>query len=376
MRGVSFGNQVRLLSGGEAAFPAMLAAIDGARAEVLLESYIFAQDETGERFMTALAGAAGRGALVRVIVDAVGTIGRLSSSRIVQLEQSGVRVLVYRPLAPWRRRPGLWRRDHRKLLAVDGRVGFVGGLNIADEYNEGRVQARPWRDLHVRIEGPAVLELVRLFVGTWNAESGPSDRLIPPSLRAPRPTPDPAEVGSPVQIVGTRFWPRGGLMRRSFLHAVRRSTTTVAIANPYFVPDRSMMRALTDAAARGVDVRVVIPRRSDVLAIDLAARSMVAPLLRAGVRVAEWPAGMIHEKAAAVDGCWATVGSFNLDHRSLRYNLEVTANLFDGAVASAVQDRILSDFSASVAIDAETLARRPLLARVLSWLLYRLRAWL
>jgi len=221
-----------------------------------------------------------------------------------------------------------------------------------------------------------VLELVRLFVGTWNAESGPSDRLIPPSLRAPRPTPDPAEVGSPVQIVGTRFWPRGGLMRRSFLHAVRRSTTTVAIANPYFVPDRSMMRALTDAAARGVDVRVVIPRRSDVLAIDLAARSMVAPLLRAGVRVAEWPAGMIHEKAAAVDGCWATVGSFNLDHRSLRYNLEITANVFDARFAADLEARIAEDFSVSSEIDLPSLRRRSFWWWLAGWLAYRLRSWL
>jgi cardiolipin synthase len=367
---------VRLLSGGDDAFPAMLEAIEGAHGEILLESYIFAQDETGEHFMAALVRAARRGALVRLIVDGVGTIGRLSGGRIAHLEQGGVRVMVYRPLAPWRRRSGLWRRDHRKLLAVDGRVGFVGGLNIANEYDEGRDRTRPWRDLHLRIEGPAVLELVRLFVGTWNAESWPVDRLVPQSLRAPRARPLTAATGAPVQIVGTRFWPRGGLIRRSFLHAVRRSTATVAVANPYFVPDRSIMRALVDAAARGVAVRVVIPGRSDVLAVDLAARAMLGPLLRAGVRIAEWPAGMIHEKAAAVDGRWATVGSFNLDHRSLRYNLEVTANLFDGPVAVAVQERILSDFSASVEIDAQSLARRPLLARLLSWLLYRLRAWL
>lgn len=354
----------------------MLAAIAAAEREVLLESYILADDATGRGFIDALVAAAARGALVRLIVDGVGTLGRLPAARLAAAERAGVGVLVYRPVAPWRRRWGLWRRDHRKLLAVDGRLGFLGGLNLADEYDDRCHNPRPWRDLHLSVEGPAVGELVRLFTGTWNAEVEPHARLAPPSLRSPHPPAGPEVGGAAVQVIGSRFWPRGGLIRRSFLRAVHSANHRVLIANAYFIPDRGIVRALKEAVGRGAQVKVVIPYRSDVLLVDLATRAMLGPLLRAGVRVAEWPHGMMHSKAASVDGAWATVGSFNLDHRSLRHNLEVTANVFDPQAAAAVEARLEEDFSCATEIQVEALLRRPLSSRLLSWLAYQVRWWL
>jgi cardiolipin synthase len=362
-----------LLPGGADAFPAMLEAIAQARREVLLESYILADDATGREFLGALAEAARRGLTVRLICDGVGSL-RLPGDRLDELERAGGQTLVYRPLAPWRSRWGWWRRDHRKLLVVDGVVGFLGGLNLGDEYDERRGAGRRWRDLHLRLDGPAAESLAQLFLHTWNAESPPLRR-IPRHARALAPPAADADAVA-VEIVGTGVLRNRWRIRRSFLHAVKCALRSVSITNPYFIPDRAVARALTRAARRGVDVRVVVPARSDVLLCDLAARAVFPKLLRGGVRIAEWPHGMMHAKAAAVDGCWATVGSFNLDRRSLRYNLEVTANIYDGALAARLESLLRDDFAAAIPLDAETLESRPPLERALEWAAYQLRSLL
>jgi cardiolipin synthase len=368
-------NRATLLPGGADAFPAMLADIRAARREVLLESYILADDATGNGFLAALAEAAQRGCTARLICDGVGCL-RLPAARLAEAERAGVQTLVYRPIAPWRRHWGWWRRDHRKTLVVDGQVGFLGGLNLADEYDDRRGVGPGWRDLHLRLEGPAAEALAQLFLRTWNAESPAARRMVRHGRSPLGPVPAEPRDAVPVEIVGNGVLRNRWRIRRSFLHAVKRSQRSVTIANPYFIPDRAVSRALIRAARRGVDVRVVVPARSDVLLCDLAARAVFPRLLRCGVRVAEWPHGMMHAKAAAVDGSWATVGSFNLDRRSLRYNLEVTANLFDGALAARIEGLLRADFAEAVPIDAEVFAARPLVERALEFGAYQLRALL
>lgn len=382
LRGVTWGNEVTLLPGGDQAFPRMLEAIAAARHEVLLESYIFADDATGREFLAALGDAARRGCTVRLMCDGIGSFS-LPRSRLAELEHAGGQALIYRPVAPWRRRWGFWRRDHRKLLAVDGEVGFIGGLNIADEYDDRRTPERPWRDMHMCVRGPAAAAMERLFVNTWNGESERARQLVPttglvsidPRGERPRPiSPDAPPLA--VQVVGNMLRRHRTLIARSFLYAVSRATRSVYLANPYFIPDRHVSRALRRAVARGVDVRVVIPARSDILLCDLASRAALPALLRDGVRVAEWNDGMLHAKVAAVDGKWATVGSYNLDHQSLRYNLEATANVFDETVAAELESRLREDFAASVEISLAGYTRRPLWRRVVESLAYELRSWL
>jgi cardiolipin synthase len=375
-QGMTRGNATRLLPGGAEAFPNMLLAIAAAESEVLLESYTIADDATGRSFLDALAAAAQRGVDVRLICDAFGSLS-LPSSRLDALEAAGVKTLVYRPLAPWRPHWGLVHRDHRKILVVDRKIGFCGGLNLADDYDERTQIGRYWRDLHLRVEGPAVHSFAALFVKTWNQHCPP-----PRQMRAARTLTKVAAIpavhagGVAVQVVGNRETRHRSLIRRSFLFAAKHARRSIWIANPYFIPDRAVSRALIRAVARGVEVRVLVPARSDVLLVDLAARHAFGALLAAGVRIAEWSLGMMHAKAAAVDGAWATVGSYNLDRRSLRYNLEVTANVFDRGFAEALERHVGADFTRSTELRADSFARRPWWQRLLSWTCYLARSWL
>jgi cardiolipin synthase len=367
-------NRAELLSGGAEAFPQMLEAIAGARREVLLESYIIGDDPTGRAFLDALADAARRGCEVRLIGDGVGCL-MLPDARLAELSRAGGHAVIYRPVAPWRPRWGLWRRDHRKILVVDGATGFLGGLNLADEYDERRDVGHGWRDLHLRLDGAAAEALAQLFLRTWNAECEPRYRVSRHARFGRAAGLEPPE-GIPVEIVGNSELRSRWRIRRCFLHAVKRATRTVSIANPYFIPDGAVVRALVRAVRRGCDVRVVVPARSDVLLCDLAARAVFPRLLRGGVRIAEWQHGMMHAKAAAVDERWATVGSYNLDRRSLAYNLEVTAHLLDAPMAARIERQLREDFDASVELDVNAVGNRPLLLRCFEFLAYQLRSWL
>ncbi len=366
---LSEGNRAQLLPGGAIAFPAMLQAIAEAEVEVLLESYTLADDATGRAFLTALGEAAQRGVLVRLIVDGFGSLA-LPVQYLVELESRGAKTLVYRPVAPWRPHWGLFRRDHRKLLLVDGRVGFLGGLNLSDLYDARSEVGRSWRDLHLQLEGPSAQPLRHLFAATWNRHQ-PSDRRLPESTSVPA-----HPSGIAVQVLGNREYHHRSLIRRSFLHAARMARRSIWIANPYFIPDRLLARTLARAARHGVDVRILVPLRSDVRVCDLAARATFGHLLAAGVRIAEWHEGMVHAKAAVVDRVWATLGSYNFDRRSLRYNLEVMANLFDAGLAAAIAEELTVIFDRSTEIDRHAFGRRPLRDRIASWLAYQLRAWL
>jgi cardiolipin synthase len=377
LQGVTHHNAARLLPGGAHAFPEMLTAIAEAKREVLLESYTIADDATGRGFLDAAAEAAKRGVTVRLLTDDFGSLS-LPSARLAALEEAGAQTLVYRPVAPWRRRWGLFARDHRKILVVDRSIGFVGGLNLADDYDERTEVGRYWRDLHLRLEGPSVAALGALFTSTWNkhCDKGRRFRYQRTAASVPAVGSGVKPGGVSVQVVGNRETRHRSLIRRSFLHAVRSAKRTIWIANPYFIPDGAIARALTRAARHGIDVRVLVPAHSDVPLCDWAARATFARLLRAGVRIAEWSLGMMHAKAAAVDGRWATVGSYNLDRRSLRYNLEVTANLFDEQLGTALEKHIASDFARSTELALATFKKRSWWRKVLSWAAYQLRAWL
>jgi cardiolipin synthase len=364
------GNRVTLLRNGFETFPAWLAAIDAARERVSLEMYIFADDGIGRRFAEALMAAAARGVTVRLLYDFVGCRDT-PASFFQQLRAGGVHTIAYHKYRFWRPRFwGLIRRNHRKTLVCDGIVAFTGGVNIADEWVAAVDGGGDWHDAVVRVEGPAVAILESVFLRTWNRRARKRARLDPAKVVRPAPAGETRLTVISNKELLDRF-----AIRRAALYAIRESRAAVYLANPYFVPDRGILRALQEAAARGVGVNLLVPARSDSRILDLAARATFGPLLSAGVRI--WLSQfVIHTKALAVDNDFVSLGSYNLDHRSLAYNLEVVVNTLDAAYADEVKRMLQDDMRANTELTLAGHERRSWLARLLERLAYSLRRWL
>jgi len=378
---------LELLIDGEQAFPRMLEAIDAARETIDLEAYILRDDATGRRFLEALRGAAGRGVEVRVLYDYVGSLS-LPRSSIRALLSAGAAVAAYNPpvLAriSWR---GLNRRNHRKTLVADGRVTFLGGMNLSDEYASSAGGGGGWRDTLVRIEGrAAALQAALLFESAWR-KSTPYRRASRPGRRRRRlraalrllrqraaargrrasrqasrqAAPPEACAGGPaVQVLGNRGFGNRRLIQRSYLQAIRKARRYILMENAYFIPNRAVRRALAEAVRRGVLVAVIVPHDSDVRIVACAGRFLYSRLLTAGVRLFEWPAGMMHAKTAVVDDAWSVVGSYNFDHRSLLHQLESVAIVADGPFARRLRAQSLADLAASTEVRLATHESRPL----------------
>ncbi|MCU0662806.1 MAG: phospholipase D-like domain-containing protein [Myxococcota bacterium] len=363
------GNRTDLLVDGTEAFPAMIEAIDGAREIVLMDSYMFAADAAGRMFKDALERKARQGVPVYLSVDGVGVISE-PTSFFEDMSRSGVHVLIYRSVKPWRRSFGLFRRNHRKLLAVDGRVGFCGGINVGHQWLPLERGGLGWHDLHLRLEGPAVADLARLAASTWIVHSG---------VRVARGSEAPAveaEGDDYVSILGSRERNNRHTIRQAYLHAIRAAGQYVYIANAYFLPERGMRRALRNACERGVDVRVMVPTTSDILAVQLASGAMYSRLLKYGVRIFRWRGPMMHAKSAVVDDQWATVGSFNFDHRSWRMNLEVNATIVGPRLAGELSKVFLRDLEWCDELTREKWSRRSFFTKALEWVFFQFRRFL
>jgi cardiolipin synthase A/B len=370
------GNAVQLLRDGREAFPAMLEAIAQARRQVLLEMYWFGSDRVGRRFAAALIEARQRGVEVSVIYDSVGSISA-DPGMFAELEQHGIHVLEYHPVAPWRRRfrfsiARLSRRNHRKILVVDGSVGFTGGINLADQWAPLEEDGGAWRDDMMRIEGPAVEGLSSCFHRVWRRH-----KLAPLArLQATPPRVVEGERLLPVRILGERYFRHRHEIARDYASRLYAAKERVYIANSYFVPDGFIRRALVRAARRGVDVRVLVPAHSDVEAVKFAGRAQYGKLLEAGVRIYEWQDGMFHAKTAVIDGRWCTTGTFNFDYMSLRQNLEVNASVLDRPLALEVEQSFCEDLKRAREIDESEVMFRSLSDRLLESTFYRLRKFL
>lgn len=361
------GNRLDILHDGREAYPAMLSAVAQARSTVHLETYILRADATGWAFAKALADKARSAVQVRLIFDSIGSWG-LPPKYVQFLRNHGVSVLEYHPIAPWRRRWAWSRRDHRKILVVDGSVGFTGGLNIADDYADPAQGGGGWRDIHVRIEGPAASELDRLFRANWFRESGRWFALQE----------GPAWNGgsSAVRVAANLEFLHRHRIRKAYLHALRRARRKVVIANAYFVPDRGIRRALYAAAARGAEVKVLVQGVSDVPAVTYAGRRLFEEHLRRGVRLFEWRGPVLHAKAVAVDGSWSAVGSYNMDHRSWLHNLEVNLHALDRTFGEELEASLERDIASSRELRLDEWMLRPLSDRALERVFHLLRYWL
>lgn len=365
---VLWGNEVEVLDSGSAAFAAMASAIEGAREAVAVEMYTWADDRLGRRMADVVAAKARSGVPVLVLLDAFGSFASGALARA--MESAGVAVRWYHPLAPWTPRWYPNRRDHRKLVIVDGTSAFVGGMNFAEEYAHEFAGDDAWRDLGVSFRGPAVREAVRLFLGTW-AISGGSLEAGAPLVRAPR------EAGAAgVQLLGGGGRAGYRVLRNGHLALVEQARHRILIANAYFVPSRRLVGVLVAAARRGLRVDLLLPTLTDVPLVRWASRATYGRLLEAGVAIREHRGAVLHAKAAVVDGAVLLAGSANLDYRSFRHNLELAVSVVDAAAASAALRGLESDWERATPVDLATWRARPVFERLLEAFATGLRYWL
>ena len=368
------GNQVTLLRGGEALFPAMCQAIAEARHQVWLGTYIFHDDAAAHRVVQALADAARRGVWVGVVVDGFGSKATLPALR-QWLEPAGVNLAVFRPVDRWWRllNPGQLRRLHQKLCVVDGVTGFVGGINVIDDRNDLNHgwSTEPRLDFAVQVQGPVVLQVEQTVRAIWSRAALGADwreevaaitRGAEPLARARRVLarlrllPEP-EDAAPPSVVPMRaaFLVRDNLRRRrsieqAYIQAIAGARHRVDLICPYFYPGRLFRRALRRAAQRGVQVRLLLQGKVDYRFAALAAQVLYDEMLRSGVQVFEYTPAFLHAKVAVVDEAWATVGSSNIDPLSLLLNLEANVIVYDTAFAQGMAEQIEAAVQVSQAV--------------------------
>lgn len=364
------GHKVSLLRNGAEAFPAMLAAIDRAEHQVLLEMYWFDSDATGRLFASALKRAADRGVEVAVVFDSLGSI-EADFGMFDDMRLAGVRVVEFNPVRPWHQRfrvASLTRRDHRKILVVDRTLGFTGGINLANYWAPVEEGGSGWRDDMVQVEGPAVRGFVDCFHSSWDEEEGGALLYdgAPSSIQDETPGPS-------VRVLGNELHKQRREIVKAYVYHIYRAHRRIWIANSYFLPDRRILRALELASLRGVDVRVLLPGKSDVEIVRLASHAIYERLLRASIRIFEWQENVLHSKSAVIDGRWSTIGTFNLDYRSIRVNNEVNLAVLDEGFGAVMEDSFRTDFAASREVSFADFDRRPFPVRILENAAYRLK---
>lgn len=367
------GNKVELLLDGPATYASMFAAINAARDTINLETYILEPDEIGQSLVDTLLVKQRTGVQVNLLYDSVGSLST-PKEFFQPLVDAGAHVLEYNPVDPLKTRKdwALNERDHRKLLVVDGKIAYVGGINISSVYSAGsfggsssrskkarHTQDGPtWRDTHLRIDGPVVAEFQKLFMSTWERQKGDAldGRNYFPQLGNRGP-----EV---VRAIGSSPDDPYSLMYATLLSAINSAESQVYLTNAYFLPDPQLLAALKGAAARGVDVRLLLPGKSDSDLVLYASRSFYQDLLDSGIRIYERQDALLHSKTAMIDGVWSTVGSTNLDWRSRLNNQEIDAVILGQDFGSRMQAMFDQDLQASRQITRADWAHRSLLSRL------------
>ena len=321
-------NRLQIYDYGQDLFEDMLAAINEAKESIYLETYIWKGDEVGQKFKAVLERKAAEGVEVYVIFD---RFANLVVPKEFKKFSSDVHVLMYQSICrPWEvLDPRRFALDHRKLLVVDGKVGFIGG------YNLGSLYATTWRDTHLRIVGPATADIAQSFIAFWNQQT---IRKVTISRHYPRHF-DPL-----ITIIGTNALQLTFPIRDSYLEAIDRAEHAIYLSNAYFVPDGILVSALKAAAARGVDVRLLVPWISNHIVVDWLARGLFTECLQAGIRIYGY-LDMLHAKTCTVDGAWSTIGTANLDRLSAVGNYEINAIIFDTALAKEMEDLFKSDIA-------------------------------
>ena len=370
------GNRVVLL-GDPAASPAeptldcdlaiegLIEAIEAATEHVHVSFYIWLDDGNGGRVADAISAAARRGVACRVMVDALGSRDFVRGPRWRQLREAGAHLLAALEDIPRLGHTAVGRvdlRNHRKLVVIDNRIAFCGSQNCADPQFRVKARYAPWIDVLLRCEGPVVRQAQHLFLGTWIAETGEDLYGLP----AAAPKPERYDDGVVAQMFGTGPTTPGNPMSDSFVSALYAAEHELIITTPYFVPDQALLRALCAAPRRGVETTLVVPARNDSPLVAAACRSAYSDLLRCGVRLFEYPLGVLHTKSVTVDARITLVGSANMDRRSLELNFENNLLVLDPGVTATIRDRQLGYLSQSTIVEAKTVEDWPFHVRLVN----------
>lgn len=386
------GNKVELLIDGPPTYESMFSVIAAATDNINMETYIFEADEIGQKFADALIAKQNSGVQVNLLYDSIGSINT-PKEFFQPMIDSGIHVLEFNPINPLNAR-GEWslnNRDHRKLLVVDGKTAYVGGINISSVYSSGssgssfissgsgaqrngKPKAKPadqqadasktdvnalhWRDTHLRLDGPIVAEFQKLFIDTWQKQKGPP-------LPERNYFPDNAAQGkNVVRAIGSTPDDPYNLNYLTLLSAINSAETEIYLTNAYFIPDQQLVTALKEAVQRGVDVKLILPGKTDSNLVFNASRSFYDDLLSSGIKLYERKDSLLHAKTALIDGVWSTVGSTNLDWRSFLHNQEIDAIVLGQDFGAQMETLFKQDIEASHQITLEEWRKRPVLSRI------------
>ncbi len=346
------GNRVESLQNGDAIFPAMLAAVRKAKRTITFETYIYWSGDIGQAFARALEERARAGVKVHVLLDWLGS-QKIEQAMITEMKDAGIEIERYHPLY-WYNLGRMNNRTHRKLLVVDGEIGFTGGVGIADPWNGNAQDADHWRDSHYRLEGPAVAQMQAAFMDNWIKASGKV-------LQGVEYFPPLAPAGDALAQVFTSSPSGGGdSMQLMYLLSITAAEHTIDLAAAYFVPDELTRRAIRSALSRGVKVRIIVPgNKVDDLVVRQASRADWGELLQGGAEIYEYQPAMFHCKTMIVDSQLASVGSTNFDNRSFRLNEEANLNVYDVAFARHLEDVFEQDLKQSRRISYQSWKNRP-----------------
>jgi cardiolipin synthase len=373
-----YGNRTTLLFDGPQAMSAMMAAIRGAENNINLETYIFDQDEIGKQFANLLIEKQKAGIQVSILYDSIGSI-QTPKAFFDNMRAAGIKIIEFNPVNPLKRFANwhLNNRDHRKILVVDGKIAFTGGVNITQDYSRsslfrsGRKSSDElgWRDTHIRIEGPAVASMQLLFLEAWASQQGGeiSDTEYFPPL---------PEVGNNlVRVLGSE--PGGDFqIYKAYVLAITEAKESIHLTAAYFAPDVQLLDAIKAAAHRGVDVKVIFPGISDAGLVFQAGRSFYTELLDAGVKIYQLKASVLHAKTAVVDHTWSTVGSSNLDIRSFLHNSEVNLVILGSEFGTTMESAFAEDLKNSIPVTKEDWEKRPFSDHLKEWAARNFEYWL
>jgi len=372
------GNKVTLLSDGQAAYAAMFKAMQGARDHIHLETYIIDDDDVGRQFSDLMLKRRAEGVQVSLIYDSVGSFTN-PASFFERLRDGGVQVVEFNPVNPFKAQ-GKWllaHPDHRKMLIVDGKIAITGGINISSVYSsklsgsaDDEGTQLPWRDTDVQIEGPAVAEFQKLFLETWSKQNGPAlaGQNYYPSLKE--------EGNALVRVVGSTPGSDNRITFIVYVAAITYAEHSIHLTNAYFIPDDQILKALKDAAGRGVDVKIILPGATDSTLALYAAQYNYSELLESGVKIYERRNALLHSKTAVIDGVWSTVGSTNLDYWSLLSDDEVNAVVLSREFAVEMEKSFAKDLAESHEIKWEEWKERPVFSKLREWFAHLFVHWL
>ena len=367
------GNKVTLLFDGPATMREMIAAVQGATSSINLETYIFDQDPIGIQFADLLIEKQRQGVSVNVMYDAVGTLGT-PKEFFDKMKAAGIQMVAFNPVNPANAK-GKWElnnRDHRKVMVIDGKVAFTGGINISSTYaNSSLFRSKykasnvgdakiGWRDTHIKIEGPAVAALQYAFINSWVHQEGGE---LAPREYFPRLAP----AGDKMLRVLATEPSNDSEIYKSLVLAINEAKKSIHITSAYFVPDQQIVDALRDAAKRGVDVKLVLPGVSDHGLVMHAGRAFYEALLAGGVRIFQLQVAVLHAKTAVIDGTWSTIGSANIDRRSFIHNYELNVVILDPAFGRDMESAFSEDLRDSKEVTLEQWRQRPLSDRIKEW---------